>query len=590
MREKLHVRTKKHLYTYVSMFLLMTAFSLTANAQLTLNHSWTFESDFSDSVNGAKTTVYGTPFVADGALNLVNNGDYLGFDGFELAFSDPDFGYTAITMEYVFSSAPTDNQEWTWTGYFGNDGGGNALYTALSHWDDEFRCTYNANQIEIFEPTIANNDGFKHHIVVVLTGTELTVFKDGVLVQSKVNETGSFTIGTEQAWLGKGSNAWSGDATWIGKIYEFNIYDGVMDETTAATRAATYLNASNASLASLSHSTGTLYPAFDSNITSYSILVDSGTASVDIDGTTVVAGANITSGNGTITLTGDAGSTDVVVTAEDGVTTKTYSITIKSDCFTPTFPSGNMVANPSMIGPFTALTDFSREWTNFDPKTDTEDACGTSFGSIYLKGTCYPNGGVLKWDSGVEIKPNTSYRILAKIKNETAASSDVFNFCLNSATWDLTTNDTTGNQTLVPIPTGSGWVTFDQTITTGPGAFGNVGFLIMSCDSADLGLIEDLLYIDHFEVYDESLLSASDFELNAASFSVFPNPSNGDSFKIALNSFEGSVNVKVYSILGKELLNKDFANSKTIEVNHQLNSGLYIVKVNDKATAKLVVK
>ncbi|WP_370479234.1 T9SS type A sorting domain-containing protein [Tamlana flava] len=591
MKEKLHVTTtKKHFYTYVSMFLLMISFGLTVNAQ-TLKHSWDFQTDTEDSVDPfMTTTVVGGAYIADGALQLDSNGAYLSFDGFQLDLNS----YSAITMEYVFSSPNGQNPEWAWTSYFGNDDGYNALYNTCAMWNGEVWSNYNRETLKIANRQQGTNDGLKHHMVTVLSGTGLKMYLDGVEIFTEdaqpVTWADTFNIGVDLAYLGKGSDAWAADATWQGKIFEFNIYDGEMDAGTAAVRAAGYLDESNAKLASLSYSTGTLFPAFDSNITSYAILVDPGTPSVDIDGTTVVAGANITSGTGTITLTDDAGSTDVVVTAADGVTTQTYTITMNTDCYTPTYPTGNMVANPSMIGPFAAQTGFDEGWTLFDPKSDTEDACGSSFGSMYLKGSCYQQGGVLVWDSGVAIKPNTSYRILAKVKNETAASSDVFNFVLPNGSWDLEDTDSNGStdQFLVGIPTGTGWQTFDQTIVSGPNAAGNVFFLIMSCDSADAGFETDFLYFDHFEVYDLSTLSTNDFE--ATTFRVFPNPSNGDSFKIAVNSFEGSVNVKVYSILGKEVLNKDFANAKTIEVNHELNAGLYIVKVNDKATAKLVVK
>ncbi|WP_370477321.1 T9SS type A sorting domain-containing protein [Tamlana flava] len=97
--------------------------------------------------------------------------------------------------------------------------------------------------------------------------------------------------------------------------------------------------------------------------------------------------------------------------------------------------------------------------------------------------------------------------------------------------------------------------------------------------------------IDNVAIVETTPLSSRDFELNKNTFKVFPNPSNGSSFKIVLNSIESSVNVKVYSVLGKVVLNKDFAlSSKTIEVNQNLNSGIYIVKVNNKDSSKLIVK
>lgn len=597
MKKQLHVRTQmKHLYTFVSMLAIMILFGFTsANAQ-TLMHSYNFQGNANDGTGTAHGTISasGASFTPDGKLALA---------GGDLSLPAATInvpGYTSITFEIVFNQASGLNGFHTLIamgtqGSFGSDyfqfqpaRGDDALRSAIScnNTTDPW-----ATETGINDAGGEISDTDVHHVVVTISGDEMEMYIDGTSSGSVALSGDNVIANIGNTFASLGASAYQNDPLWQGSIDEFNIYDGIMDSSTVSSRAASFLGGTNANLASLSVSTGTLYPAFSSSETNYSLLVDSGTASVDISGTTEDPSANITSGDGTIALSGGEATTNILVTAADNVTTKTYTITIKEDCFTPTYPSGNLVANPSMNGPFSAQTGFSQEWTNFDTKTDTEDACGNSFGSLHVKGSCYPDGGVLLWDSGVAIKPNTGYRIVAKIKNETAASSDVFNFVLNSATWDLTTNDTTGNQTLVGIPTGTGWITFDQTIVTGPNASGNVSFLIMSCDSADTGLVTDFLYLDHFEVYDTSTLSTSEFDLSKASFKVYPNPSNGDSFKIALNSFDDSVNVKVYSILGKEILSKDFSSgSKTIEINHKLDTGIYIVKLNDKATSKLIVK
>ena len=175
---------------------------------------------------------------------------------------------------------------------------------------------------------------------------------------------------------------------------------------------------------------------------------------------------------------------------------------INAQCYTPTYPSGNLFTNPSFDGAFASQTGWTQEWTNFDPKS-TENSCGTdTSGSLYLKGGCYPNGGVLKFNSGVPIVAGHRYRILASIKNETAVSN-AFNFHLPSGIWDLAdTNNHPSAAYLVGIPNGMGWVKFDQVITAGPSASGNVEFLFMSCDGFESSTTSDLIYLDNFEIYD----------------------------------------------------------------------------------------
>jgi len=174
---------------------------------------------------------------------------------------------------------------------------------------------------------------------------------------------------------------------------------------------------------------------------------------------------------------------------------------VNAQSCSPVFNEGNLVANPSFSGDFVSMNQWDKGWTNFDPKSSV-DACGDGSGSLYIKANCYPNGGVLTFNAGKAIVPGQRYRILAKFKNETAANSDVFNIVLPNSVWNLSDNDGSSlDQHLVAIPNGAGWVQFDQTITAGLNAAGNLKFLIMSCDSPNLGTDSDFLYLDDFQVY-----------------------------------------------------------------------------------------
>ncbi|MBA0882952.1 DUF4998 domain-containing protein [Flavobacterium undicola] len=176
--------------------------------------------------------------------------------------------------------------------------------------------------------------------------------------------------------------------------------------------------------------------------------------------------------------------------------------------YAPTQSGTNIVANPTFAGTFAQATGWTREWTNFDPKS-TENFCvdntDDTSGSVYLKGSCYPNGGVLKYTSGVAIIPNHRYQIKAMIKNPTAGDG-AFNFVLPNSVWKNVDNDNSGNsQYLVSIPNSTGWVQFSKIITAGAGASGTLQFLFMSCDGFVNSTISNLIYLDNFEIYDLGL-------------------------------------------------------------------------------------
>ncbi|WP_102378339.1 cadherin-like beta sandwich domain-containing protein [Raoultibacter timonensis] len=83
----------------------------------------------------------------------------------------------------------------------------------------------------------------------------------------------------------------------------------------------------DATLQSLNVSAGTLDPVFSFTTTSYTVDVDNTQDSIDITGTANHASATV-SGTGTKSLSVGANNFTITVTAEDGVTTKDYTITV----------------------------------------------------------------------------------------------------------------------------------------------------------------------------------------------------------------------------------------------------------------------
>jgi hypothetical protein len=96
--------------------------------------------------------------------------------------------------------------------------------------------------------------------------------------------------------------------------------------TVRVTRAA---QNSDATLASLSVDTGTLVPLFDPFVTSYTVTVNNSVSSITATGAAAQAGATLSANSGQAqALSEGATSIDIVVSAADTTTTKTYTIRV----------------------------------------------------------------------------------------------------------------------------------------------------------------------------------------------------------------------------------------------------------------------
>jgi gliding motility-associated-like protein len=181
--------------------------------------------------------------------------------------------------------------------------------------------------------------------------------------------------------------------------------DGVTTQTytVTVTRAAS----TNANLANLTLSSGTLTPPFLSLITLYVTAVPNATTSITVTPTASDANATIKV-NGTIVASGTAsaaislvvGSNTIttIVTAQDGVTTKTYTVvvvraaasvatlsnlTISSGTLTPAFASGTNIYTASVSNSVTGIT--------LTPTTSVNTATVRVNGVLVTSGTASAN-------------------------------------------------------------------------------------------------------------------------------------------------------------------------------------------------------
>lgn len=119
----------------------------------------------------------------------------------------------------------------------------------------------------------------------------------------------------------------------------------------ALTQSFTYIPAStNSDLSSLTLSQGALAPSFSANVTAYSAEVSESTASIAISATALENDALVTvngqPSTSSVNLQPGANTITIVVTAQDGVTTKKYTLTV-----TRKSPAGVSVADQTINVP-----------------------------------------------------------------------------------------------------------------------------------------------------------------------------------------------------------------------------------------------
>ncbi len=301
-------------------------------------HSYTFDSDLTDQIGDDDGIYQGTASVSNGALVLDANGDYISFDGTGLDLN----AYEAISMEYYFQGSAAANTGWNWSSYFGDAGGANNLRTSLGHWNDEIRAVYTGYEILLDGQDV--NDGNLHQIVTVLTKDSLIYYEDGTR-RAGIATGGSFTIGSDYAYLGDGY--WS-DPTWQGSIHEFNIYNGKLDPSSIAAKNAAFKADQSITFGAISNK-NVLDDPFDLTATASSGLTVTYTSSNELVAT--VSGSTVTIvGEGSTNITASqAGNDDfnaatnviqplTVVSASTDATLS--SINISAGNLMPVFDSG----------------------------------------------------------------------------------------------------------------------------------------------------------------------------------------------------------------------------------------------------------
>lgn len=285
--------------------------------------------------------------------------------------------------------------------------------------------------------------------------------------------------------------------------------------------------------------------------------------SVTYDGTSTV--------NGNITLT--SGSTTATVRVKASSNTS---------CYTPLYPSGNMIADPTFTNSISSFANGG--YAGWGPKgiNTKTPYCGAATG--YILGSCWPNGGsmdrALTTANGNALKPNTKYRLRAMINSQ--ASTGSFQFQIEG--YD-------GSASLYyQIPNTSGWVQFDETFTTGA-TVTEKGIYFNSCTTPPA--VTDTCFIDNYELYEIPAGTGLN-DLNKNSVSVYFKDNNIVS-EFELNQ-QSAITVSVLDLQGKVLVKSTetaVAGRNKMEISNKFPAGIYLVKLNCNeftSTKKLIIR
>ncbi|MBU9714932.1 cadherin-like beta sandwich domain-containing protein [Evansella tamaricis] len=195
-----------------------------------------------------------------------------------------------------------------------------------------------------------SDDGFTWTDVDVVTGNWMSVVDRNVPAFKARYLRVLVTMGNEL------NNVWT-------SIVEFEAH-GVL-----------YREPSRTSLSDLSLSSGELSPGFESDITSYETFVDHNVDSLSVtpipedrDATVAVNGEKVSSSNASSLINLNVGETiiEVVVTAEDGVTTKTYTIKVTRA------PSSNANLSDLLVNEGALDPAFDTETTSYEVAVENE--------------------------------------------------------------------------------------------------------------------------------------------------------------------------------------------------------------------------
>ena len=227
--------------------LLFFAVKPTAAQIPQLKHAYNFkDGTANDRIGGAHGVLQGGAVIENGALVTSSAVQYLELPAGQIKINT----YKALSLE-AYVTAQKGNAVHTMLSYFGgsqNGNGVNYIYQSLKNGGGSKTSLVGKNlqnpwdtETSLMSRTL--EDGEKHHLVTTFDDKELRFYIDGVLVGSKSVEfqpdNKIANLSNELAFLCKGG--YNVDPAWQGQVYEFNIYEGVLDAATISASAQKYI-------------------------------------------------------------------------------------------------------------------------------------------------------------------------------------------------------------------------------------------------------------------------------------------------------------------------------------------------------------
>lgn len=549
------------------------------NTPLTLNHSYTFaDGTATDVVAGANGVINGGS-VEGGVYTASNPGDHIELPAGDIAINL----YPSITVEAYVMAGNGLNGGNTMLSYFGNTSGSygtDYFYTALANGGKSrtaISCgSYSAPWgAETGVDGLLIDDGASHHIVSTMTNDTIRWYIDGMLVNS-AGLAAHNTIGAlsdAMAYLCKGG--YVNDATWLGSIYEFNIYSGVMDAETVAMRSITYPTDSDEAVATLSELLvdGVAISDFAPTKLNYDSIMTAGVTTVPVvTATAQNAGATVTVTNADQL----PGTTTVVVTSANGENSITYTINFNFEVSSDAALADLLIDGASVSG-------FSASTYSYD----VELAEGTATVPT-VTATANHSAATVVVTAATELPGTTNVVVTAEDGSTTATYSIHFTVELSAdaSLADLKVDGTTVEgfdaatlSYIVELPTGTTAVPAVTATASNTGASvqvnaaaalpGTTTVVVTAADGTKV------TYSIEFKVK----VAVNGFD--TAAIKVFPTVTNS-SFTVQTEGGESLISV--YDITGSKVSEQRSTSAKTL-VNVEQN-GMYLLKVENNQQVK----
>jgi len=542
-----------------------------------LTHQWTFDDGTPKDVVGTLDgTLTGGATVAGRALKLTAEGQYLAFSPTALALNT----YSELSIEAWVSTTSTQMLF-----YFGNGTGlsgsvgsqgyfattGNASRTAIScinltaPWSSE----------DNVNGSVLNN-GVLHHLVSIISATNITFYCDGVFKGTKVLAAGNSIaqIGQNLATIGRSGYP---DPTWQGTVNKFSIYnkaltaDEVLYLYNVGAELVPQINTSVSNIVFTPQSKTVTFTVSPKYLTQNVII----TAPAGMVVTPSTVDYTLLSTNVTVDYSTYAAiSTDTIRLTSGTAVTKIPVIAsaIETSCIDPLNANPNLIFDPSFNLPTLEIGQFSG-WGNHSINTDPAISyCGNNCGQIV--GTAACSGSL---DANITLEPNTTYVARAMVKTI-------------DGTFELSVGKSNGTAADInnSFDTGGVWQPVSFEFTSGEVVAG-AGCYFNSCN----GSTGKNGYIDNWEIRKKDISSGLTQIPSEKQISVY---NNGKQFVVNFNLGQTSnVQFSVFNMQGMKLVKviSEFgAGKNTKMIDNSLPSGVYFVQVsiNGKFETIKVVK